>query len=434
MRLMPLRFLKSAVALSLLALPAVGFAQSQTSANEDERLEALIRESETVYVPKSTVTVGFRVLNSGPKTSFGNLGSVDVASTIAPASAGAVDRFYMNGGVGADAVRTEEKNTDGTQKPPDANGRYQTYTSSTNTETGVVTQTLTGDYLSYVAGQSRVWQYTDAAQATARPGYIAMSNYSATSGGGSAFKEQGMTAGVELQMEYRLSKPTSRFQFSIVAGIAISDINNQTSGSVVSDLRTRTDYYSLLGKPAPDLGADGAIYNAPVINTITDDAGAFVRFEETTTPISQTQTESLSEDTVLEDGVTVDGNWQVKGNYFLVRVGPQVRTKFTERLGASASIGMAGAYAGTRYTAIESFTMPDVNSPISTEVFSTEKKLLSGYYADFNLEFTANERTGFYGGVTAQQFGDYTQTLGERTAVVDLGSAVGLRGGVSIKF
>jgi hypothetical protein len=61
-------------------------------------------------------------------------------------------------------------------------------------------------------------------------------------------------------------------------------------------------------------------------------------------------------------------------------------------------------------------------------------KFLNGYYADLNLEWAANERTGLFGGFTAQKFDGYDQQVNGRTARIDLGSSVGLRGGVSIRF
>jgi len=39
-----------------------------------------------------------------------------------------------------------------------------------------------------------------------------------------------------------------------------------------------------------------------------------------------------------------------------------------------------------------------------------------------------------FGGITAQKFDGYDQTVGARTARIDLGSTVGIRGGISVKF
>jgi hypothetical protein len=431
---MTLRSLQSAVALAVLSVPAVSFAQSQTSANEDERLEALIRESEMVYVPQNTVTIGFRVLSSGPKTSFSGLGNVPTRNVIPPASEGAKNRIYDDGAVGGDAVRANEKDADGNQKTPDANGRYQTY-ATVKDEDGVESEVLTGDYISYVDGLSRSWSYSSDEQATMRPGYIGMSNYSASANSGTAFKEQGMTAGVELQVARMITKPGRRIQLGLVAGVSLSDINNKTSGSVLATLTRETDYYSLNGRPVPPRGETSGYYVGPSFEDILDDEGEVLvpGGRETTTPISQTPSDSDSE--TIVDGATIDGYWQVKGNYFLVRLGPLVRTQITDRIGISASLGVAGAYAGTRFTSIESFKVPGTEQIIGGVAESSHvSKFLSGYYADVNVEFTANDRTGFFGGLTAQQFGEYSQTLGGRTATIDLGNAVGLRGGVSVKF
>ena len=121
----------------------------------------------------------------------------------------------------------------------------------------------------------------------------------------------------------------------------------------------------------------------------------------------------------------------------MVKVGPTVRTQLTERFSLTASAGFAGAYAGTRYTAFEAFSIPsmgDLEIKSEDPVGSTKTRFLSGYYADLTLDFAANDRTGLFGGLTAQQFDDYSQTLSGRTAKIDLGQAVGIRGGVSIRF
>ena len=136
-------------------------------------------------------------------------------------------------------------------------------------------------------------------------------------------------------------------------------------------------------------------------------------------------------------GTTVNGNWQVKGAYFLMRLGPSVRAQLTQRLGLSASLGVAGAYTGSTYSVIESFAAPDSGgATISTPdpEKSSTSEFLSGYYADINLDWAVSERTGFFGGLSAQQLGDYDQVLNGRTAHIDLGNSVGVRGGISIKF
>ena len=141
-------------------------------------------------------------------------------------------------------------------------------------------------------------------------------------------------------------------------------------------------------------------------------------------------------ETSVVGGATVHGRYQVKGAYFLVKVGPSVHAQLSERFGVSASLGFAGAYSGTRYTAVETIDVPDLGTVVSTAnpEQSDAQKFLGGYYADFNVDFAANETTALFGGITAQKLGDYEQMVGSRTAKIDIGSAVGVRGGISIRF
>jgi hypothetical protein len=271
-----------------------------------------------------------------------------------------------------------------------------------------------------------VWSYDTPQQANIIPGYIGMSNYSATSDGAALDKKQGPTSGMEMQFSHVMGKLSKRTEWSLVAGFALNGINNKTAGDVNSTLNTKTDFYSLNGQPAPYTSV-ATPYAPPAydpVNTTT----------EITTTISAVPDPSLSTQTAAAGAVIVHGLWQVKGAYFMVRVGPSIHAQLTERLGLSASLGLAGAYASSYYSADETMDVPDTGSTVGTPEVSYASKFLGGYYADFNLDWTANDRTGLFGGVSAQKLGAYDQTVGDHTARIDLGTTMGLRGGVSIKF
>lgn len=421
--------LKSIAALALLTLPAL--LAAQTSSAEEERLQRLMADSAQLYVPKNHVTVGFRMLSSGGKVNYGNLGAVAAnVDPIAPASAGAVTRTYSNGQVGLDTLRTNETNADGSQKSTPG-GRYNTTVTATAAD-GTTTTTTVGDFLSFTPGVTRNWSYSSTAQLT-NNGLIGFSIYSATSNGGTAMKDSGPSGGVEFEFNRTVGNVSKRVEWGFAAGVALNGISNKTSGSVAAALRASTDYYSLNGRPAPAapyssassftdyLGSDGVIY--PLGLETTTALGAV--------PVAGASTSGIVGET------TVNGNWQVKGAYFLMRVGPSMRARLTERLGLTASLGLAGAYAGSTYSVVESFAvpnLPDVTVRTPETEQSTASKFLSGYYADINLELTLNERTGLFGGFSAQKLAGYDQTLGGRTAHIDLGSSVGVRGGISIRF
>lgn len=418
---MTLRSLQLTALLALISSPIFLFAE-ETTASEDERIEQLVRnEASEWYTPKNTVSVGFRVLTSGAKVRFGNLGSVTPSGysrIVSSAALGLVTRLYDNGAVGLDAPRSNELDANGNQtsKPGE---RYQTYNNTPNPPV------LVADSRSYTPGLTRNWNYSTADQNIERPGYIAMSSYRTTSEGGSFSKNQGPSAGVELQFSHAFRKLSKRTELSFVAGFALNGINNKTSGDVKATLNTYTDYYSLNGLAAPTVSL-AAPYSAPYYvspDTVT----------EATTPISATRSDNTQ--TPSPGAATVHGRWQIKGAYFMLRAGPSLRTQFTDRFGVSASLGLAGAYAGTHYSAVESFEAPLTGKPILDTISDSDtNRFLGGFYADLNMEWTANETMGLFGGLTAQKFGDYKQTLGDRNARVDLGSSLGVRGGVNVKF
>ena len=425
---MTLSSLRSAAVLALFALPA-WLPAEETSSKEEERLEALSRDDAGWYVPKTTLSVGFRVLSAGAKVSFGNLGIVPSNVSIAPASAGPGNRAYNNGTVSGDTPRAGELDSNGNQVS--IPGSTYKGTSTAIGPDGSVTTTVVAQYLSYTPGLTRSWSYTLPNQVTS-DGYIAMSYYSATSGGGSVLKKQGPTGGVDFQLNRTMGKIGSRLEWGFAGGVTLNDINDKSHGSVLATLHTNTDFYSLNGKPAP------AVPGGTTYVDFTNAAGIVLTSSglENTTPLSAVPDGSLSTSTTTPGGASVSGRWQVRGEYFMLRLGPSLHSQFTERLGMSASVGVAVAYAGTRYTADESMAVPGLTAvTIDTgPQVSTTAKLVSGYFADVSMEWAANERTGIYGGFGTQKLSDYEQTLGGRTARIDIGSAMAIRGGINIKF
>lgn len=423
---MNFRLLRLVIFPVLLTAPVFLHAQ-ETTANEDERIEQLVRtEASEWYTPKNSVQVGFHILTSGARVRFGNLGSVAASSLIAPASlGGVVSRTYDNGYVDLDSPRSEELDANGGQTTQPGS-HYYTYTVDADGNQIVAT-----DRIAYTPGLTRNWSYSTADQASAMPGYVAMNSYSATSDGGSFTKKQGASAGVELQFAHAIRKFGKRTEFSFVMGAALNSINNKIAGDVHSTLHTLTDYYALPpGATAPVATGDTPL---PYIGPSYDATNTI----ETTVPIAVAADPSLTTNTSTAGGATVHGLWSIKGAYFMLKLGPAIRTQLTDRFGVSASLGVAGAYVGTHYSAVESMEIPEVGTVVvnpTTDQDSDKSKFMTGYYADFSMEWATNDTLGVFGGVSAQKLGDYTQTIGTRDALIDLGSSVGLRGGINIKF
>jgi hypothetical protein len=213
---------------ALLMFP-VAWAVAQPEDERSRAFDILSRDTSEWYVPKSTISFGMRILSSGASIKFGNLGIVPFANPVAPASEGSVDRFYSDGAVGRDAARSNEVDANGNQTSTPG-GRYQT----TVTDTGGNT-VLTGDFLSFTPGQSRNWNYRNGSQA-ATPGQVVFHSYRATSEGGTASHDEGVTGGIDVQLARHLGSGTGKLQWSLVAGVALTDINGTANGTVVSTL------------------------------------------------------------------------------------------------------------------------------------------------------------------------------------------------------
>lgn len=425
--------LKYRLPLALLATAALAFTSLRAQEDDDEE-EEFGSFGFLAGSPQST-SVSLK-MTQGPKVQFGNLGNISVNLAQTP------NKAYMDGTVNKDQHRAfgfgnagSAAELDVNGKPRELNlvgGRYQvTYTDSA----GAV---VNADYLAYANGLTRDWSYANESQALTKPGYIAFNIYSARTQGESLLGSRGYSGGIEVSVAQKLTDPAKKIVFSLTAGLTLNGINSSKSGQVNSTLHTYTDYYSLHGAAAPVSTitseiVEGVRYTGPSgINTVITENGVN-SLRETTTTISGNA--DLTETSDEEDGATVNGLWKLRGAYFTLKLGPQVTAKFTRSLGLSAGAGFAGTYVGTTYTSSESFSVEGVSKPIGFDPESSSvKKLLPGYYANIDATWTMNDRTDFFAGFSYDNLGNYSQTVGGRTAKVDLSSTAGVRGGLSIKF
>lgn len=81
--------------------------------------------------------------------------------------------------------------------------------------------------------------------------------------------------------------------------------------------------FSLNGQAAPAT-SPAKPYTGPSFGDLTDVAGNVIIAcgIETTTPIAATPDDTLSTSTAVTGGTTVHGNYQVRGAYFFVKLGP----------------------------------------------------------------------------------------------------------------
>lgn len=371
-----------------------------------------------------TVTAGLRAGSSGGDVKFGRLGNVAPSQAIDPLGQTSAGRFYDNGTVLTDSPRLNERaggvaTGEVTSTP---GGRYTV--SATNSDGASI---VVGDYLSYTPGRTRSWGYASADQVTS-DGRIGMNLYSATSDGASAEAEGDAAGGLELGLARRLGKIGNRAEWGVGAMIGLTDINSKTRGSITATLNTLTDFYSLNGAAAP-----AAPYTGPTFTDLLDSGGNLVSTggRETTTPLGDTPVSRT--ETSVAGAADIDGFWQIKGSYYLIRVGPHFRARLTNKLAVYASAGFAGAYVGTTYRVEEVLKVSDAINITSNEE-RDQSEFSSGFYGELSAEYWLTNRTGFFGGATYHTLGTYEQALSGRTANIDLGKGAGFRIGIITRF
>ncbi len=372
--------------LLFLLLAAVCAAQSR----EDEI--PVFDLDDYLVVPKMNLSVGFRAL-SGQKLSIsgspGVTGLIQSVQDFGDVNAEGVVRNYHTGYVSLDT----RKDADGN---PIVDGRTNTW--------GVL------DERQLINGGSDVTMHSYTAQVH--------DNTTRRKDGGNSY-------GVEIVASRDMGTIGRRVEWKLLGGISLNGINDKFRDSMLADVLTVTDTYSLNGQTLPT-----PPYYAP--SSALDEDGNIV---DTTVFLGQRPDSRTT--VITPDGATVSSYWQVKGSYLTARLGPSLTFILSKNFRFTVSGGAAVAYVGTNYTVEQTFT-PEISDAITTTVTEADDDLLQGYYVDASLEYLLGDRAGLYMGAFYQSHGQYVQSLTNPnmayTARIDLDRLQGLRAGLNFKF
>lgn len=351
---------------------------------------------------------------------FGGLGGITSTRNIPGADqTDFALRQYDDGGVALDALRTSEIDADGNQTSTPG-GRYEV----TNDDGDV-----TGEFLSFTPGQTRDWAYINDSQIV--NGQLSLNTF-ATESTGSSFSRDadGSGLGMELAVSRRLMKLGRKTELSFSANVGITDFQARAKERITANLITTTDVYDVFGT------APAASYLAPDFDALFDDIGNIINSEgfETTVPLQQITPDRRI--VTIPNGANVEGEWAIDGAYYSIRLGPEIRTHFSERLAITAGAGFLGAYVGSDFTVSEFLDLDgySVFSTIGVSETENMSDLIAGFYAEATIEFWFTQRTGIFLGATFESIDDYVQTFGGRTASVLLGDATVVRFGIIHRF
>ncbi len=422
------RFLALGLVASVLASPS--FAQATAEPEADEQLKPppgfvlppRLRQIAFRDANPWTFHVNARYNTGKPSVDFKDVGTVPSLRTLPGADQTDYPaRAYDDGYVVLDGYRENEldENDNPTSTP---GGRYTFVPDEDKPD-------VYYDLLAYTPGQTRTWGYLQDSQQG--NGTIAMNAFSAQSTGTQLSAEHdGSSIGFEMAVARRLFKLGSKTEIGFNASIGLTDVKAERNERVISDLITLTDVYQVYGD-LPD-----SPYDAPNFENLFDDLGNIILENgyEITNPLQQITADRTI--TVTAGGAQVDGSYKVKGAYYSIRLGPEIRSHLTEKLAVTAGFGFVGAYVGSDFTVTETLDLGDyaIAAPITVTEANEYKDMIAGYYGELSVEYWFTPRTAFFFGGVYESIDDFVQSLGGRSAVISVGNNLIVRVGIITRF
>jgi len=381
-----------------------------------------------------------------------------------------------------------------------ADGRWQTWTTVTSTMTNASATVINGDYLAYdnTGDTTRNWSANSADQSP-DGSHVEMSTYASrgVQAGQTATAKSNARPGIEIQMG-RVIQRFKKFEWGVNFTFGLSEFNAKNRQTLKADAIKYTNRYQVLSyaentdDPGGNFvinpgvlatGTDGKIMTGPSFTELkypnpdydpsqpTDEA-AGTNLPQSSFPDAYENNVVLGvggdyapearygnqidvdangnpiyADYQTADGGQIRGYWQVKGVYYIFRLGPMIRVPILKNFAASASIGYMGAWVGSKMRFQETLLVNGVaksfgypaydaygNIVSVTDITQTNRKFLSGAYVDVNFEWWVTTRTGFYAGAVYEKLGAYTQQVHGRVATVRIDDKVGFHFGIITRF
>ena len=397
---------KPFLALFLLSATAA-WAQTQSDAEPapPEMPTNLTFDTDVYFIePKFTLSFGARGL-TGTKTSFHGTGHISTSQDVGGVTGDQTPRTYHDGTVSPDGRTTVIDNGDGT--------------------TTVVP--ISPD------GFTNTWSFTSQTQITSTGDLALHTYYADVVDTGPRSKDGGVSFGMEVAATRDMGKISAHFEWKLVGGLSINDIQGKLTSLQTSNITTLTDIYSLNGSVPPT-----APYTAPAPagTTITNPDGTTTTTTNDTTTLLAQDPQSRTVTTAI-DNTEVTNHFHIKGAYYTFRAGPTFIIPITQRLRISLSGGAAVVYVGSTFSVEQDF-QPVTGVEVSGLEESTKINIMPGYYADADVEYALTDRTGFYLGAVYQDTGSFKQSINSTTAQyttkVDLSNLQGFRMGMNVRF
>lgn len=297
-------------------------------------------------------------------------------------------------------------------------------------------KTPSGDAYNYDNG----YVYPDATTASAHPGYTWYYGYiPGTPVNGSDFQLYRATAKGGLNSSDNSSDPQPGFEITYnrelgrlgQGGWGLELAGGFTSLSISDSRGFKTSAYRTTDTYRAGGGAQ--LSPAPQANPVEGPAGGSPGWPLVgLSPVS-------SSVTTYANAATVTGNRELDAQIFSARLGPYLDVPLSEKLAVSLSAGLLFLEVNSDFKYDETVT---ISQTVTLANLAGERhrgsasasNLLVGGYVSGKVSYALSERVGVFAGGQFQTTGDYSQTVGGKTAVLSLSKSIFVSLGMSYSF
>lgn len=261
-----------------------------------------------------------------------------------------------------------------------------------------------------MSGQTWNWGY-DNSSSQVSGNSVLLSRSTVAEGASTAVEDVGPVPGIEALYRRHLGvRGDIRIGMEAAANFQRISFNSLANTTVT--VNRMTDAFPFTAGPTPPPTATPSM---PYQGTYAGPG-----FLITDTPSSST--------TADVSGVPLSSQNAVDANLMGFRIGPYLELPVGNRLLASVSFGLAGAYVDT------SLTWTDQLGSVSTSGSGSHGQFLVGFYVNGELQWHVSDRWSVFGAVQVQNIGRYENAFSARTVDLNLQESVFATLGVALDF
>jgi len=254
------------------------------------------------------------------------------------------------------------------------------------------------------------WGYDNASQTPPGLDVVVMNSSSSPATGTSSHREGDPQLGFELTYNRQLGL-LGKCAWGLELAFNFTDVEIRDANAVFAPVNRIADAYALDGIVPPVPGYRGT-FNGP---------GALISDDPARTRL------------VLPNGAEITGWRTLNASVYGLRVGPYLDVPLCSRATLSLSAGLAVAYVDSDFRFAEDVMISGVGTETHTGAGNRHDTLFGGYVGG-QISVAVCRHATVFAGAQYQNVGTFRQTVGGKTAALDLGQSIFMTVGLGVSF